>query len=86
MTIAKGRRSSTATAYLPRRSSARNLTVLTNAMAKRIVMEGRRATGIVLDHDGTEKKRSPAGREVLLSGGVIKHAAASHALGYRSRR
>ncbi|MAY60996.1 MAG: dehydrogenase [Rhizobiales bacterium] len=70
MTISKGRRASTASAYLRPALKRPNLTVLTNAMAKRIVMKNKRATGIVLDHDGTEKTVN-ARYEVLLSGGVI---------------
>ncbi|WP_420410133.1 GMC family oxidoreductase [Hoeflea sp.] len=70
MTISKGRRASTASAYLRPALKRSNLTVLTGAMAKRIVMNGSRATGIVLDHNGSEKTIT-ARREVLLSGGVI---------------
>jgi len=70
MTISKGRRSSTATAYLRPVLKRPNLTVLTNAMATRIVMEGKRATGVTINHNGTEKTVT-ARDEVLLSGGVI---------------
>ena len=70
MTIANGRRSSTASAYLRPALKRPNLTVLTHAMAKKVVMDGKRATGVVLDHKGTEKTIA-AKREVLLSGGVI---------------
>ena len=70
MTIANGRRSSTASAYLRPALKRSNLTVLTHAMAKTVTMEGKRATGVVLDHKGTEKTIR-ANREVLLSGGVI---------------
>lgn len=70
MTISKGRRSSTATAYLRPALKRPNLTVLTNAMATRIEMEGKRATGVTIKHQGAEKTIK-ANREVLLSGGVI---------------
>lgn len=70
MTISKGRRSSTASAYLRPILKRPNLTVLTNAMAKKIVLDGKRATGVTIDHKGTERTIT-ARREVLLAGGVI---------------
>ncbi|BDA84847.1 dehydrogenase [Aureimonas sp. SA4125] len=70
MTISKGRRCSTASAYLRPALKRPNLTVLTNAMAIGIVLEGARATGITLTHQGAERTVI-ARREVLLSGGVI---------------
>ncbi|MBC7281073.1 choline dehydrogenase [Hoeflea sp.] len=70
MTISKGRRSSTATAYLRPALKRPNLTVLTKAMATRIVMEGRRASGVTINHQGGERTVT-ARREVLLAGGVI---------------
>lgn len=70
MTIGNGRRASTANAYLRPAMKRRNLTVLTRAMAKRITFEGNRASGLVFDHDGRER-RVVAARELLLSGGVI---------------
>ncbi|MCZ4351969.1 choline dehydrogenase [Roseovarius aestuarii] len=70
MTISKGRRASTASAYLRPALKRPNLTVLTNAMATRIEMEGTRATGVTIKHQGAEKTIK-ANREVLLSGGVI---------------
>ncbi len=70
MTIADGRRASTASAYLRPALKRPNLTVLTGAMATKIVLEGTRATGVVLKHRGVEKT-VVARREVLLSGGVI---------------
>jgi 4-pyridoxate dehydrogenase len=70
MTIANGRRSSTASAYLRPALKRPNLTVLTHAMAKTITMDGARATGVTIDHKGTERAIK-ANREVLLSGGVI---------------
>lgn len=70
MTIAKGRRCSSATAYLRPALKRPNLTVLTGAMATRILIEGTRATGVSIRHRGAERNVS-ARREVLLSGGVI---------------
>lgn len=70
MTISKGRRSSTASAYLRPALKRPNLTVLTNAMATRIEMEGKCATAVTIDHKGTSRTIK-ANREILLSGGVI---------------
>lgn len=70
MTIADGRRASTASAYLRPAMKRKNLTVLTHAMAKEITFDGSRATGLIFDHKGTERHVA-ARREVLLSGGVI---------------
>ena len=70
MTISKGRRSSTATAYLKPVLKRPNLTVITEATATKIVLRGTRATGITLTHQGKERTVS-ARQEVLLAGGVI---------------
>ena len=70
MTISKGRRSSTATAYLKPVLKRPNLTVVTEATATKIVLRGTRATGIALTHQGKERTVS-ARQEVLLAGGVI---------------
>ncbi|MDI6024776.1 choline dehydrogenase [Corticibacterium sp. UT-5YL-CI-8] len=70
MTISKGRRSSAASAYLRPALKRPNLTVLTEAMATKIVMEGARATGVTINHRGGERTVT-ARREVLLAGGVI---------------
>lgn len=70
MTIDNGRRASTASAYLRPALKRPNLTVLTGAMATRIVLEGKRATGIEYLCDGVRQIAS-AGREVILAGGVI---------------
>ncbi len=45
-----------------------NLTVLTGAQVSRILLEGKRATGVAFTHEG-EAKQALAGREVILSGG-----------------
>ncbi|MGY6708252.1 MAG: GMC family oxidoreductase [Rhizobiaceae bacterium] len=70
MTIANGRRCSTATAYLRPVLKRPNLTVLTEATASRIILEGTRASGVTISHRGRER-RVAARREVLLAGGVI---------------
>ncbi|PZO77446.1 MAG: dehydrogenase [Mesorhizobium amorphae] len=70
MTIANGRRASTATAYLRPALKRPNLTVLTEAAATGITFEGKRASGVAFTHRG-EQRTVRAGREVLLAGGVI---------------
>ncbi len=70
MTIDNGRRASTASAYLRPALKRPNLTVLTGAMATRIVLAGKRATGIEYRRDGVRQIVS-AKREVILAGGVI---------------
>ncbi|SIR33353.1 4-pyridoxate dehydrogenase [Rhizobium sp. RU20A] len=70
MTISKGRRASTASAYLKPALKRPNLTVLTGAMATEVVLQGSRATGLRFRHQGSERMVS-ARREVVLSGGVI---------------
>ncbi len=66
----RGLRVSAAKAYLKPARGRRNLTVETGAHADRIVMNGRRATGV--DYVvGGERRRALAGREVLLCGGAI---------------
>lgn len=70
MTISNGRRSSTASAYLRPAFKRPNLTVLTQATATRIVLDGTRATGVEINHRDSTQTIS-ANREVLLAGGVI---------------
>lgn len=70
MTIGAGRRCSSATAYLRPALRRPNLQVEVHALAQRILLEGRRATGIEYRQGGvTHTVR--AEREVLLCGGVI---------------
>ncbi|MFN0302662.1 MAG: GMC family oxidoreductase [Burkholderiales bacterium] len=69
-TIRKGLRCSTAVAYLRPVLSRGNLTVVTEALAKRVVFEGKRAAGIEYAHGG-QTTIARADREVLLAGGVI---------------
>jgi choline dehydrogenase len=69
-TTRRGRRSSASRAYLdPIKSRRRNLTIVTNAYATKLLFEGKRAVGLEYVRDGkTEQVR--ARREVVLSGGV----------------
>ncbi|HSO07840.1 MAG TPA: choline dehydrogenase [Pelomicrobium sp.] len=65
-----GERCSSARAYLRPAEGRANLTVLTGALAARIVLDGRRATGVEYLQGG-ERRRVDARREVILSGGAI---------------
>jgi choline dehydrogenase len=67
ITTRRGRRESSATAYLQRRP---NLKVVTNSQAKRILTEGRRATGVVTEGPAGETAFR-ANRAVVLSAGSI---------------
>jgi choline dehydrogenase len=66
-----GLRASTAYAYLRPASSRPNLTILTNAVATRVLTEGRRAIGIEVSCGG-ELREIRARREVVLSAGPLK--------------
>jgi choline dehydrogenase/4-pyridoxate dehydrogenase len=70
MTIGRGRRCSSATAYLRPALQRPNLRVEVNALARRIRIEGGRATGIEYQQGGVAHT-ALAGREVILCGGVI---------------
>ena len=70
VTAKHGRRSSAATAFLRPAMKRPNLTVLTEALATRIVLEGRRAAGVAFTQGGVAKQ-AKAKREVILCGGAI---------------
>jgi choline dehydrogenase len=70
VTCKKGRRWSTADAYLRPAMPRPNLTVRTNAQATRVALEGTRAVGVSYLDNG-EERTVRADAEVLLSGGAI---------------
>jgi choline dehydrogenase len=70
MTIHKGRRWSTARAYLRPAMRRPNLTVVTGALAGKVLIEHGRATGVVWRGHGGEM-HAFAMREVILAGGAI---------------
>lgn len=70
LTVGRGRRSSASSAYLRPVLKRANLTVLTGALIRKVLCEGRRATGIAFRHDGADKTAT-ARREVILSAGAI---------------
>ena len=72
-TIHKGRRMSTARAFLKPAMGRPNLTVRTGAHATRILLEEKRAVGVVYRKGGRRgaQREVRARREVLLSGGAV---------------
>ncbi|PZS29387.1 MAG: choline dehydrogenase, partial [Pseudonocardiales bacterium] len=70
VTMKRGRRWSTADAYLRPALGRPNLTVLTDALATRVEVEGGRAVGVAYLRDGQEEV-ALAGADVILSGGAI---------------
>jgi len=70
MTVKGGVRCSTANAYLKPVLHRRNLTVITHALTKRVILEGKKAVGVEFEHKGnTQQVR--ANKEVILSAGAI---------------
>jgi choline dehydrogenase len=70
MTVKDGIRWSTAKAYLEPALARSNLTLVTKAMTKRVLLEGKRAVGVEYVRDGTTET-ARAKREVILSAGAI---------------
>jgi choline dehydrogenase len=69
LTIDKGERASTYSAFLRPAMARPNLTVLTHAQATRLLIEGGRAVGIEYRHAG-HSHIAQAAREIVLSGGT----------------
>jgi choline dehydrogenase len=69
-TTLRGRRASTAVAYLRPVESRPNLTRITGAMARRILFDGKRASGVEIQV-GLGKETIIARRDVLICGGAI---------------
>lgn len=70
VTAKNGRRSSAATAFLRPAMKRANLTVVTEALASRILLDGKRAVGVAFTQGGVQRKAT-ARREVILCGGAI---------------
>ena len=70
VTARNGRRSSAATAFLRPAMRRPNLTVLTEALATRVTLDGRRATGVAFTQAGAVRHVT-ARREVILCGGAV---------------
>ena len=73
LNIVDGHRQSAADAYLTPILERPNLDVVTDAMARRLVFEGRRCTGVEYDHGGS-RHYAAAAREVVLTAGAIGSA------------
>jgi choline dehydrogenase len=70
VTQRRGARWSTADAYLRPALRRKNLTLITEATATRVVFDGRRAVGVEFEKDG-ERRIVRARREVVLSAGAV---------------
>ncbi len=70
LTVRKARRNSTAAAYLDPVRYRKNLTIMTNSQATRVLLDGKRAVGVEYDRGGT-RMEARARAEVLLSGGSV---------------
>ncbi|KAK1899083.1 Choline dehydrogenase mitochondrial [Dissostichus eleginoides] len=70
MTVHKGKRWSTASAYLRPALGRPNLTTEVRCLTTKILFDGNRAVGVEYTQDG-QKKRAYAEKEVILSGGAI---------------
>jgi choline dehydrogenase-like flavoprotein len=70
VTIAKGRRQSTAFCYLDPARGRRNLTVEPGALAETLILEGKRCLGVRYAVNG-EKREARAAREVIVCSGSI---------------
>ena len=70
MTVKNGTRWSTANAYLRPAMKRPNLTVITGALTQRIVLDGKRATGVEFSRDGNLQSLT-ANREVIICAGPI---------------
>lgn len=64
------RRWSAADAFLRPALKRNNLTVITGALAHRVLLDGKRASGVLVETEG-EMREIAARREVILSGGAV---------------
>ncbi|WP_241525484.1 GMC family oxidoreductase [Pseudophaeobacter leonis] len=71
LTARNGRRCSAAVAFLNPVKSRENLQIITHAHVQRVVIEGRRATGVCYRDRSGQEHIITANREVILSGGAI---------------
>lgn len=70
LTARNGRRCSAAQAYLAPITNRRNLEIVTDALAHRLLFDGRRAIGLEYERDGVVKRAS-CRSEIVLSAGAI---------------
>jgi choline dehydrogenase len=71
LTIKDGKRQSTASAFLKPALARPNLTVLTRALARRLLFDETRCIGVVYTRDG-DLKQAHATTEVIVSGGTLE--------------
>ncbi|WP_286240619.1 choline dehydrogenase [Neptuniibacter halophilus] len=70
MTVKKGVRASTSNVYLRRALQRPNLTLISGVLARKVLFQGKRATGLEYEKNG-QITRVEANREVILSAGSI---------------
>lgn len=70
MTVKDGVRCSTSLVYLKPVMHRENLTVITEALTKRVILEGKKAVGVEYERNG-ETQQVMANTEVILSAGAI---------------
>jgi choline dehydrogenase len=71
-TVSRGRRCSAVDAFLRTALGRPNLTVITDARATRVVLDGTRATGVRYRlSQGQDEQEARAGREIIVSAGTI---------------
>ncbi len=70
LTVKNGQRCSAAVAYLHPVMGRPNLRVETNALASKVLFEGKRATGVAFTQNGV-KRTATAKAEVILAGGAV---------------
>ncbi|MDB5431396.1 MAG: glucose-methanol-choline oxidoreductase [Caulobacter sp.] len=70
LTVKNGQRCSAAVAYLHPAMNRANLRVETNALASRVIFEGKKAIGVEFTQNGV-KRVAKASREVILAGGAV---------------
>jgi choline dehydrogenase len=70
LTVKNGQRCSAAVAYLHPAMNRPNLTVETNALAGKVLFEGKRAVGVEFTQNGVKRVAKARG-EVILAGGAI---------------
>ncbi|WP_269930582.1 GMC family oxidoreductase [Aminobacter sp. HY435] len=70
ITTRDGRRMSAARAFLRSAMKRQNVRVETNALATKILFDGKRAVGVEYRQDG-QTKTARAGREIIVSGGSV---------------
>ncbi|MDB4111756.1 choline dehydrogenase [Yoonia sp.] len=71
LTSRNGRRCSAAVAYLNPVKKRPNLQIITHAQVEKVVIEGKRATGVVYTDRSGNKQTVKARKEIVLSGGAI---------------